>query len=366
MANLWKLNTPQPQPQTAGEPLEYVTCVGRALQPRSDAAEYDKRGSSCKPRPQQTRYTIRVRSKPLMPTSDPDDKPMLSIDQRADTVNVERWSKCDSECDADKIKTSRLSKFSLRPVIVSQGSVKTQVIQDPKAGTLESNPSLLGANDSMESPYLKHQKRKKKMINGFKPLKPVAPQQPSILQCAGITPDPRMEPANHQQGSGRAPVFRRFYEVVVEEPQRVGRRTSRQRSAPDSRGWRLEHCGGCLDERLDTAADSMKVAWSSSEDVQLELTGLCLQRGCGTVGQGRCGSPASGYPAKEACGRSSVSGDSADAPGCVDGLEDYATEDSCKDTDSFYDTKWDPGQLKVTFKLKNSNVLLSFSEKPST
>lgn len=110
----------------------------------------------------------------------------------------------------------------------------------------------------------------------------------------------------------------------------------------------------------------MKVAWSSSEAVQLELTGLCLQRGCGTVGQRRCGSPASGHPAKEACGRSSVSDDSADAPGCVDGLEDDATEDSCKGADLFYDSKWDPGQLKVTFKLKSSNVLLSFSQKPST
>ena len=39
---------------------------------------------------------------------------------RADAVNVERWSKCDGECDANKIKPSSLSKFSLRPVIVSQ------------------------------------------------------------------------------------------------------------------------------------------------------------------------------------------------------------------------------------------------------
>ena len=71
MANLWKLNTPQPQPQNAGEPLDYVTCVGRSLQPRSDTAENHRRVSSCKPRTQQVpNTTLQMMSETHVPSND--------------------------------------------------------------------------------------------------------------------------------------------------------------------------------------------------------------------------------------------------------------------------------------------------------
>ncbi|XP_029573331.1 uncharacterized protein LOC115164718 isoform X1 [Salmo trutta] len=328
---------------------------------------------------------------------------------RSGTVNVDKWSQSElSEWDINRIRSGGGRIFSLGPIfdgtsapscpgpkppmrirnsrmskpfrIPSAASrsanvsrvttARTQRLHDFKTDTLQDSQSQLRADTSLKSIDLgQHRKSVHVRNGGLKPLKPVGAQRPSIFQCTGITPDPTKNVREkYHQGDNTAPVFKRFYEVMLEEPQR--RRQDRQRSAHTSGTF-----GGHMDdEHLETATSGycLEVPSCSPNTLQLQLEGLCLQGEWGQLGgDKRCSSLPTSHPVKETFFKSMVSNDSHKDAGCASGrkIEDTSKEDSSKDTaDPFFINKWDPGQLKVTFTLKDSNeqMIKSGLQKPSS
>ncbi|CAB1319576.1 unnamed protein product [Coregonus sp. 'balchen'] len=182
---------------------------------------------------------------------------MLSIDPRSGTVNVEKWSQSELfEWDINRISSGGARIFSLGPIFDNASAPSCPSLEPPlrirnsrivpmshgqpllgpnthdsKTDTLQDSRSQLRADTSLKSIDLRRYRKSVHMRNGgLKTLRPVGPQRPSIFQCTGITPDPtRNVQEKYHQGDNTAPVFRRFYEVMLEEPQR--RRQDRQRQA---------------------------------------------------------------------------------------------------------------------------------------
>eukprot|EP00063_Salmo_salar_P052260 XP_014027095.1 PREDICTED: uncharacterized protein LOC106585433 isoform X2 [Salmo salar] len=270
MSSLWKLKqtTPLAPEKSSGTPLDFVQCIGKALlQPRSEVARHN---NTARRTPNQIRYTIRSRSACFKSSSKHENTSMLSIDPRSGTVNVDKWSQSElSEWDINRISSGGGRIFSLGPIfdgtsapscpgpkppmrirnsrmskpfrIPSAASrsanvsrvttARTQRLHDFKTDTLQDSQSQLRADTSLKSIDLgQHRKSVHVWNGGLKPLKPVGAQRPSIFQCTGITPDPTKNVhEKYHQGDNTAPVFKRFYEVMLEEPQR--RRQDRQRQA---------------------------------------------------------------------------------------------------------------------------------------
>ncbi|CAB1321737.1 unnamed protein product [Coregonus sp. 'balchen'] len=133
---------------------------------------------------------------------------MLSIDPRSGTVNVEMWgqSGLNGTSTGSGVPKHQAQHHSANVSQVT--TARTQHSHVSKTGELQESLSQLRANTSLDRIDLRKHRKSVDLRN--------APT--------------RNVQEKYHQGDNTSPEFRRFYEVILEEPQR--RRQDRQRQAP--------------------------------------------------------------------------------------------------------------------------------------
>ncbi|KAL7839853.1 hypothetical protein SRHO_G00265110 [Serrasalmus rhombeus] len=172
--------------------------------------------------------------------------------------------------------------------------------------------------------------------SNLKPLRPVIQQGPSISQCAGLMSEQhRGVEVRGQQEKSRAPVFSRFYEVLLQEPHW---RSLKDQHRPRTLQPLCEQSKCCrMKETLNArhSGYSLRMPDRTSEHLHMQLHGLRVDR----AGKGED----TAYSLEQTPHTDTASGRDGD-------VEDaHEASKWVRPNAPIFSSRWDPSRVMVTF-----------------
>ncbi|XP_062400101.1 uncharacterized protein LOC134089667 [Sardina pilchardus] len=349
MSSLWKLSTtPRPR-QSTGNVLHNMRCVGHSAIPQEGdtiknvSASRDKRKTdkgNLKSLPGALHFRSFKNSEIFL----------LSIDTRCRPVEPRQVM--------PPIRSSCLPRRSTAHA--SYSSSDFQVLSTASQVSCGTRTSIRPQTNREGVDYRRREMQRKSISRiGRNSLKPVIPslyQEPSISQCAGITPvsEQGKEPMKFHEVKIKTPLFRQHYEVMFQDaPWRHLRSSNKRPLTVSSR--RAQH--GLLATVPSSTCLEAPCCTPDTLQLELHLEGLQL-RGTWLNSNGGMtqGTRTSGAAAKD---RQLVAVEKQDETGYNGKLEnertlDAASSDLVSPNESVGSTRWDPGQFKVTVTKKQS------------